>query len=188
MNRYSAPISFSLEQRRPVTNKYVLYPGNNSHLVGQALARRGWVEESDPRSSTHQFIWKPFSKGLVFDGRPFYGPLLTNHLEGHAEITEKGKLFRNLKLFCESKHKDVFNYVPITFEFHINSALYYIQSKKFYAFWNDLEEDGPAKELLPPGHFEGHNVWILKPTGFNRGRGIHVFNRIEKFDQLISDY
>ena len=32
---------------------------------------------------------------------------------------------------------------------------------------------------IPPSHFQGHNIWILKATGFNRGRGIHVFNKLD---------
>ena len=29
-------------------------------------------------------------------------------------------------------------------------------------------------------HFAGKNIWILKPTGFNRGQGISVFNSMKK--------
>ena len=32
--------------------------------------------------------------------------------------------------------------------------------------------------VMPMSHFTGKNVWILKPTGFNRGKGIHVVNSI----------
>jgi hypothetical protein len=31
-------------------------------------------------------------------------------------------------------------------------------------------------------------MWILKATGFNRGRGIHVFNKIEDLKKLIKEY
>lgn len=34
----------------------------------------------------------------------------------------------------------------------------------------------------PASHYGGKNVWILKPTGFNRGMGIHVFDNLETFD------
>jgi hypothetical protein len=37
-----------------------------------------------------------------------------------------------------------------------------------------------AKFTTPQSHFDGQNVWILKATGFNRGVGIHVFNKIEQ--------
>ena len=37
-------------------------------------------------------------------------------------------------------------------------------------------------------HFAGKNIWILKPTGFNRGRGVSVFNSMEKLKNLIKFY
>ena len=42
--------------------------------------------------------------------------------------------------------------------------------------------------VMPMCHFTGKNIWILKPTGFNRGRGIHVVNSIKKLKKLIKDY
>ena len=41
---------------------------------------------------------------------------------------------------------------------------------------------------MPMCHFAGQNVWILKPTGFNRGKGIHVVNSIPKLKRLIKEY
>ena len=31
-------------------------------------------------------------------------------------------------------------------------------------------------------------VWLLKPTGFNRGRGIHVFNNLNQLEKLMNEY
>ena len=42
--------------------------------------------------------------------------------------------------------------------------------------------------VMPMCHFSGQNVWILKPTGFNRGKGIHVINSIKKLKKLIKEY
>lgn len=42
--------------------------------------------------------------------------------------------------------------------------------------------------VMPMCHFTGQNVWILKPTGFNRGKGIHVVNSIAKLKKLIKEY
>jgi len=35
-----------------------------------------------------------------------------------------------------------------------------------------------AKFTIPNTFYKGHNVWVLKATGFNRGMGIHVFNTL----------
>ena len=42
--------------------------------------------------------------------------------------------------------------------------------------------------IMPMCHFSGQNIWILKPTGFNRGKGIHVVNSIKKLKKLIKEY
>ena len=52
------------------------------------------------------------------------------------------------------------------------------------------DEKGPifARRRIPKAHFKGHNIWILKATGFNRGRGIHVFNKLEDLKKLVKEY
>ena len=42
--------------------------------------------------------------------------------------------------------------------------------------------------VMPMSHFAGQNVWILKPTGFNRGKGIHVVNSLSKLKKLMKEY
>ena len=34
------------------------------------------------------------------------------------------------------------------------------------------------KYTMPFCHFSGNNLWLLKPTKLNRGRGIHVINNL----------
>ena len=31
------------------------------------------------------------------------------------------------------------------------------------------------------------NIWLLKPTGLNRGRGIHIFTTVEELRQILID-
>ena len=42
--------------------------------------------------------------------------------------------------------------------------------------------------VMPSTHSIGHNVWILKCTGFNRGIGIPVFSKIEELKKLMEEY
>jgi Tubulin-tyrosine ligase family len=37
-------------------------------------------------------------------------------------------------------------------------------------------------------HFNGYNLWLLKPTHLNRGRGIHVFRDLDDLNRLIKEY
>ena len=41
---------------------------------------------------------------------------------------------------------------------------------------------------MPLCHFDFYNLWILKPTHLNRGRGIHVFRDMETCHKLIKQY
>ena len=41
---------------------------------------------------------------------------------------------------------------------------------------------------MPKCHFDSYNLWILKPTHLNRGRGIHVFRDLETLQKLIKQY
>ena len=46
-----------------------------------------------------------------------------------------------------------------------------------------------ARYTMPLSHFTGHNLWLLKPTGLNRGRGIHVFRDLDILKEIIlNDY
>ena len=41
---------------------------------------------------------------------------------------------------------------------------------------------------MPLCHFDSYNLWLLKPTHLNRGRGIHVFRDIETLVKLVKQY
>ena len=41
---------------------------------------------------------------------------------------------------------------------------------------------------MPLNHFTGKNVWILKPTSYNRGKGIHVVSDFKKLKKLMKEY
>lgn len=36
--------------------------------------------------------------------------------------------------------------------------------------------------------FDGKNFWLIKPTDYNRGRGVEVFHTLEQFKKLILEY
>lgn len=35
---------------------------------------------------------------------------------------------------------------------------------------------------------QGKNMWLLKPTGLNRGRGIHIFRQFDELKQILVDH
>jgi len=34
----------------------------------------------------------------------------------------------------------------------------------------------------------GMNMWLLKPTGLNRGRGIHIFRSFEELKDILYEH
>ena len=57
---------------------------------------------------------------------------------------------------------------------------------KFKAF--NFEKRTYQKYTMPLCHFDSFNLWLLKPTHLNRGRGIHVFRDVETLHKLIKQY
>jgi len=60
------------------------------------------------------------------------------------------------------------------------------KSTKFKQF--NFEKRSFTKLSCPLSHFDGYNLWLLKPTHLNRGRGIHVFKDLPTLHKLIREY
>lgn len=56
-------------------------------------------------------------------------------------------------------------------------------STKFKAF--NFDRRSYMRYSMPACHFDSYNLWILKPTHLNRGRGIHVFRDLDTLQKLI---
>jgi predicted RNA-binding protein YlxR (DUF448 family) len=41
---------------------------------------------------------------------------------------------------------------------------------------------------MPLSHFVGGNLWVLKTTAMNRGRGIYVFKSMKQLRQIIKQF
>lgn len=57
---------------------------------------------------------------------------------------------------------------------------------KFKTF--NFEKRTSTKYICPMSHFNGYNLWLLKPTHLNRGRGIHVFRDLDDLHKLVKEY
>ena len=86
--------------------KFQIMPGNNSQLVREVMVKSGrarhWSEVPNQTSSHYQFRWAPVSKQVNFERLSFNNfAQITNHFEGHSEISRKNELFKNLRAYCE---------------------------------------------------------------------------------------
>ena len=52
----------------------------------------------------------------------------------------------------------------------------------------NFDKRNGLKYTMPLCHFDSYNLWILKPTHLNCGRGIHVFRDLESFNKLVKQY
>lgn len=123
-------------------------------------------------------------------------PQILNHFEFHGEISSKDNMFLNLKQHCEELGEDVFDFVPVTFSIELFTQNAHVELLHFNNFFKlistapeeekDKTKKSPKKSrfiptsreypTLPDSHFIGRNIWLLKPTCFNRGRGIQIFD------------
>ena len=53
---------------------------------------------------------------------------------------------------------------------------------------NDKKPTQYVKPKMHRSFLRGFNVWLLKPTGLNRGRGIEVFNTLEALNGYVNEY
>jgi hypothetical protein len=84
--------------------------------VESASQYKGGVAFQQPISHFH-LRWSPVSKGINFErmSQNLFSQMV-NHFEGHAEITTKNKLFKNITKWHDENSVSVFKRVlPLTF-------------------------------------------------------------------------
>lgn len=161
------------------------------------MARRdSWIEQiSLQHGDLPQFSWHPTSRSVRFDRLvPYLSPTVVNHFEHHGELSNKLNLFKNLKEYCESQGLAISSMIPTTFGLEFESNRFHAQYIAFTTFFKAIGEmwrKGRHEELagvLGNTLLSGENVWLIKPSGFNRGRGIAVFSSIDQLKEIVDAY
>lgn len=70
------------------------------------------------------------------------------------------------------------------FEKHITLAPSELNSK-LQSIQQNYDKSLKSPLSIGPSEHQGKNLWLLKPTGFNRGIGIHVFNSLEDLQNIL---
>ena len=142
-----------------------------------------------------QFSWHPTSRSVRFDRLvPYLSITAVNHFEYHGELTNKLSLFKNLKDYCEAQVLNINDFIPTTFALEFESNRFHAQYIAFTTYFKAIGEmwrKGRYEELstvLSRTLLSGENVWLLKPSNFNRGRGISVFSSIDQLKELVDAY
>jgi hypothetical protein len=152
------------------------------------------------------FKWKPTSNGIDYAQISQFGvKQVVNHVEGHRALTTKDELFLNLKAHCEKNGANVFEYLPLTFKLDFGQdATYAVELTEICRVINLIEKFKTStcseinEELRKSGkpgvktvaqinecEHAQKNMWLLKPTGCNRGVGIHIFSSTEELQSIL---
>ena len=184
--------------------------GNNSQLIRKCFTHRlNWKEINDPYIKVH-YKWQPTSQGIRFELLSRHShKQMVNHFEGHKEITTKNGLLRNLIGYCELNKLNAFDYTPLTFALGLDSASFASDLEKFRNCFSIIKSNTEldlslsnkklgklvySKDRRTAPHcklklhntlFAGKNLWVFKPTGYNRGRGVSVFDSISSLHELL---
>jgi hypothetical protein len=174
--------------------KFLVFPGNNSRLVKSIFeGKPGWTEGNYSNSNEAQFIWQATSKNIKFIRlAPYLPAQMINHFEYHGEVSNKLNLLNNLTIWCSEKNANLHELVPATFPLDLRSKRLNSQVNLFINCFKTLSGDKsprtkPSVEV-PETHFTGKNFWLFKPADFNRGRGIRIFNSLENFKGILSEF
>ena len=75
------------------------------------------------------------------------------------------------------------------------SLLYSYEFKKCNKILHIYSDSTSSKKISPfhrtkmhKSYYKGSNLWLLKPTSLNQGRGIEVFNTLEDLNRFINEY
>ncbi|EAS03760.2 tubulin-tyrosine ligase family protein (macronuclear) [Tetrahymena thermophila SB210] len=168
--------------RQPSTKAqftYVVEPGNNSELIKKILMKRSWITEMKQNSTSWNFKWKPTSSGLHYDELTKIGTKKqsTNHIQFHSEISSKAKLFTNLTYYAKTVDEQAQFIIPSSFLLNLDSESLTDELDEFFDLFLTVQNSTALE-----------NIWLLKPTDTNRGRGIKLFNKLEQFMTYMQGY
>lgn len=74
--------------------------------------------------------------------------------------------------------------VLFTYEFKSKGKVVHVLQKSVY----ERKISPFLKPILKKTYYNGGNIWLLKPTGLNRGQGIELFNTLEELNKFINQY
>ena len=195
--------------------------GNDISTIKKCFEhRKNWqiAPESYNYNEIH-FIWAPLSCQIKYDQinqENTNAKIITliNHYEYHAQLSNKLKMFKNLMIYCEENHLDLFSFVPLTILIEYQSSAFLRQFNCFSYIFNNislfLNEPGKQKYkkygyyfyvnysdnkigqrtslYIPKSHYNGKNLWLIKAMNLNRGLAIKIIDSIESCENIIRNF
>ncbi|KAK9814231.1 hypothetical protein WJX72_002606 [[Myrmecia] bisecta] len=156
--------------------KYVVLPGNESSLMQEAIGARSWWQATKKEGpcnfwwggNAQKYPWSSFGQGA--------SKLVVNQVEGHSEVCTKTRLAENVRRYAEANQMACL-WIPQT---HILTAG--PQGARGLDLFRKAVQRSPCTSGKGPG-----NVWIVKPSGRNRGNGIEVMDSLEAVEKHLKN-
>jgi len=203
---------------------YKLYKiGNDIKTIKKCFDHReNWqLAPESYKYNEINLIWAPLSCQVNYNeiNQENNSNILTlvNHYEFHTQISNKLKMFKNLMIYCEENHLDLFSYVPLTILIEYQSSSFLRQFNGFTYVFNNItsliSEPGIQKEskrkyrnyfyvdtdsdnkigqkttlYIPKNHYNGKNLWLIKAMNLNRGLAIKIIDSIESCENTIRNF
>lgn len=166
--------------------KFLVFAGNNSKLVKKILLdKTDWVEGNYLNLFEANFIWQPVLKNMIFRKLGSEtSPQYLNHFEYHSELSQKFNLYQNLSAYCQEHNIDLNALIPASFALDLKSKKLNFQVNSFKSFFRAVQKQDLK---VSKTHYSGANIWLIKPSENNRGRGIQIFNSISSFKSIMTD-
>ena len=191
-----------LSDKKRITLKYCVYPGNNSKLIENVMEHRKAVWEKVPTSHHGycDFVWAPLSSSIDFKSIQLIHQCV-NHIQFNEEISNKMRLYANLLRHCEKKKIDIYKIFPFTICLTLSHHSFDEQLINFKELFRNIYKYTPKSEVvfsslfnallnkkigtsqtinIPKTFNSGKNMWIIKPVNLNRGRCIKILNNLEQ--------
>ena len=204
------------------TYYYKLYKiGNDITTIKKCFEHReNWqLAPESYKNNEINLIWAPLSCQIKYneintEPNPKKISTLINHYEYHTQISNKLKMFKNLMIYCEENHLELFSYVPLTILIEYQKSAFLHQFGNFTYIFNNitsfLAEPGTQKDskrkyrnffyvddesdnkigqktsiYIPKNHYNGKNLWLIKAMNLNRGLAIKIVDSIESCENTV---
>ena len=174
-------------QAKPARRKlrFVVRNGNGCWLLRNCMQTRPlWAQAVESLGHHTDFEWKPTSDNFDYSAMTASpkGQRVRcfNHFQNHTVISNKAHLYRTLTepspLFTRP------DILPPTYCFDSKSA----------SFGQDLvdfvDQFKSKSAELGPVFNQGHNIWMVKPTGYARGCGLELVKNRQELLAVVQAY